>query len=787
MDDIGAIQLALKVDYRELTGLVKTADQTKRVLTLVAKDFAKTGNQKNYMKSINQIVKAQKDLDVASRMTRSQIMKLGVKVQQETKFTDSLTLATKKLTAAQMVSGKAIGNTRNKMNGSNMAIQQLGYQFGDFAVQVQGGTSAFVAFSQQGSQLAGILPMIAGPLGLSMGAAVGLSAALGILIPIGSAVGRMFMETAEAGKKSADELKGAFAEVPTFFESLGVSMSASFETAFKKIELDYGKLTGRLARLRVLDMQESGLAMIPSLFESVDTSGFMNALKRTLTFGVEANKLSKEDKKLKDEQSEAIKGIIQNYEHLIRTSHNLDDIGSAVESTSTELHGVSEELGNIFDRAVREQGISATLLKKQLAEETNDLKKKKDALKVFYDFQEAEEKKALESKIRVAEIVKKLKAEEYAGMQGRRGAIAPSKTDVALMGMGGQVTDAGEAEARQAKNRLEAIKHFYKEKAKTEAADLAMAIRIAQIKEEIRQKELASMAAGGGGRGIASPSSIDVALMSMGGVFEETEDKDAEKIKAKTEKLADYIDELKHQKMVEGELVGLFGSERDIKQKTLDIQNEYKNVITVAQEEEIERILRLTDAETKRHEALQKAKEEQEALGASIEASMENAFMSIVDGTASVKDAFKAMAADIIKELFRVLVVKKMVAAVSGGLPFADGGVISNGSQVQAYANGGVVGGPTTFAMSGGKTGLMGEAGPEAIMPLKRGANGKLGVQMEGGGGGTTIVQNINVSTGVQQTVRAEIRQMMPQIADSAKGAVLDAKRRGGSYGRAMA
>ena len=56
-----------------------------------------------------------------------------------------------------------------------------------------------------------------------------------------------------------------------------------------------------------------------------------------------------------------------------------------------------------------------------------------------------------------------------------------------------------------------------------------------------------------------------------------------------------------------------------------------------------------------------------------------------------------------------------------------------------------------------------------------------------GGGGATTIVQNINVSTGVQQTVRAEIRQMMPQIADSAKGAVLDAKRRGGSYGRAMA
>ena len=55
------------------------------------------------------------------------------------------------------------------------------------------------------------------------------------------------------------------------------------------------------------------------------------------------------------------------------------------------------------------------------------------------------------------------------------------------------------------------------------------------------------------------------------------------------------------------------------------------------------------------------------------------------------------------------------------------------------------------------------------------------------GGGGVTVVQNINVSTGVQQTVRTEIESLMPQIAESAKAAVADAKRRGGSYGRAFA
>ena len=107
---------------------------------------------------------------------------------------------------AQLTSNKVLQQTKNRMNGNNMAIQQLGYQFGDFAVQVQGGTSAFVAFSQQGAQLAGILPMVAGPLGLSMGAAVGLSAALGILIPIGSAVGRMFFEMRDSAEESNAKL-----------------------------------------------------------------------------------------------------------------------------------------------------------------------------------------------------------------------------------------------------------------------------------------------------------------------------------------------------------------------------------------------------------------------------------------------------------------------------------------------------------------------------------------------------------------------------------------------------
>ena len=88
------------------------------------------------------------------------------------------------------------------------------------------------------------------------------------------------------------------------------------------------------------------------------------------------------------------------------------------------------------------------------------------------------------------------------------------------------------------------------------------------------------------------------------------------------------------------------------------------------------------------------------------------------------------------------LLGNSLEGVIQGLLPFADGGAFAQG-KVMPFANGGVVSSPTFFPMRGG-TGLMGEAGPEAIMPLTRGADGRLGVQAQGGSRPVNVTMNIS-------------------------------------------
>ncbi len=114
-----------------------------------------------------------------------------------------------------------------------------------------------------------------------------------------------------------------------------------------------------------------------------------------------------------------------------------------------------------------------------------------------------------------------------------------------------------------------------------------------------------------------------------------------------------------------------------------------------------------------------------------------------------------------VTEHFGGMLANGIGGLVQGLLPFADGGSFSQG-RVMPFANGGVISGPTTFPMRGG-TGLMGEAGPEAIMPLARGPDGKLGVRSAGGGQAVNVVMNI--STPDVQGFRRSQSQIAAQMS----------------------
>lgn len=103
---------------------------------------------------------------------------------------------------------------------------------------------------------------------------------------------------------------------------------------------------------------------------------------------------------------------------------------------------------------------------------------------------------------------------------------------------------------------------------------------------------------------------------------------------------------------------------------------------------------------------------------------------------------------------------------------FAKGGVFANDNEVTAFAKGGIVNSPTLFEFAKG-TGLMGEAGPEAIMPLKRGADGSLGVQIHDGARGPSGAPQITIEGSTYNvggvTTPAEIMAAIRQSNEQTK------------------
>ncbi|NOX40702.1 MAG: phage tail tape measure protein [Alphaproteobacteria bacterium] len=132
---------------------------------------------------------------------------------------------------------------------------------------------------------------------------------------------------------------------------------------------------------------------------------------------------------------------------------------------------------------------------------------------------------------------------------------------------------------------------------------------------------------------------------------------------------------------------------------------------------------------------------------------LRRAFDGLVFDGAQLSDVLKSLGRSMVSSVFSSAfkpVQNTLAQALTGGvqsligglLPFQNGAAFSSG-KVTPFARGGVISSATPFQMQGG-LGVMGEAGPEAIMPLTRGADGKLGVKSAQGGRAVTVTMNIS-------------------------------------------
>ena len=155
---------------------------------------------------------------------------------------------------------------------------------------------------------------------------------------------------------------------------------------------------------------------------------------------------------------------------------------------------------------------------------------------------------------------------------------------------------------------------------------------------------------------------------------------------------------------------------------------------------------------------------------------MEDALVNFVmTGKLNFSDLAKSIISDMARIFIRQQLLKpfaNIFKANADGNAFGANGIVK-------YRKGGIVNSPTMFAYGGSNLGIMGEAGPEAILPLKRGRGGKLGVIAQGGGGANVTV-NVDASNSSVSGDDDSSRELGEALAAAIQNQLVEEQRPGG-------
>jgi hypothetical protein len=722
---------------------------------------------------VSRLEKGYKRLDAALNKGKIGPQEYAKGVQQLDAAIKRATTSTKAFQQAQMAATKS-------SNRMGVVTQQAGYQVSDFIVQIQSGTNPFVAFSQQASQLAGVLPLVASQLGLTTTAAIGLSAALGIAIPIIGLAGASlltYFNLAKDAKSATETFENSLSELKSTLKGLDI----------KSLQNDFGRFASEVrdVELSVLDLKATLLrADFSSAAEQLGAD-FSNGFKDSVISGIQAIPFADLIMKTTSQKVAAmgfepnifgtnfVEGITKSLVagDVELAALQFENLLNTVKATEEGFNGINAEGKNLLITLAKmiNRGYDLEKNTEEVLENLNNWGK--PVFKATKDFTSLNgiQQKTLDAQISLFEKSQELT--EEIGQAGKEALI------LAGVDINKPIDDAQKSAAKLVTEL--GVSLGLAEKL---VSISAMGPQRALFAAKVRAGVLPPQAAGDFDvEGGETPFALQQYLDYVNGKA-----KDKPK-KTKRDPLAD----LQKQVELEQALIGKTEArQRIIKTLGVDLSDYNEKTINDL-EAQINRTIMLENAERDRQRALEEARQKQEELANDIAGSMGDAFLSIVDGTKSVKDAFQDMARYIIRRLYEILVVEQMVQSISGAIggamagpvqgppaPSANGNIFSNGSIVP-FANGGIVGSPLLFPMAGGRTGLMGEAGPEAIMPLKRGKNGKLGVASEGGGN-VTVNQTFAFQANGDESVKKIIAQQAPKIAQMTTQQIMDSRRRGG-------
>lgn len=542
----------------------------------------------------------------------------------------------------------------NRMSRSSVAIQQTGYQVGDFLVQVQSGTNAFVAFGQQATQLAGLLTLSLNPKMVILGAA------LSILIPLGTAAAAMFARTRAEAKDAAEGIDD--------FDSAIKSLDSSLREWIK---------TREAARLGITPEEMLG--------------------------------------------GEAL-------------GEAEDNLRSAREELE-RLQAVQEALARA--PASPEGAVMALLFGSRASNAEGEIEA------AIANVEEAEER-VRRIRQRQREEENRLRAEQEAN---RRAAAADLTADLQnqIRLMEATLT-YGEDSVEVERLRAHQARQAYLFEAMRNNLSLEQLTNLMAIYDEYaRLNEILSKPVQGPNLPTTPPRTPRA---------------------GRSAERQDPLQQLEQRLKLEQDLLGKSEAQRRVIQGLGVDWRSYGDAT-------IERLVSMIEEMDEFNAKVA----QQEDIANTIAGSFGDAFMSIVDGTKSAKDAFSDMARHIIRRLFEILVIESMVQSIAGAIT---GAFVGSGPTrpvmrpTAQLASGG--------SMMAGRPYLVGEHGPELVIPGRSATVKNADLTNKAmGGESVNIVNNINVSGGTDPAaIRMEVAKLMPQITNATKSAVIDARRRGG-------